>query len=406
MLTPLTPASDFRPDEKGGYTIDRGSLGPTPRSEKLRAALGYSFKRLRGQVANPFSRTRDDATSVNMNRGNSQFMEPTHSRASSTQASMRSGARDEAGAKVRFMDWWGRFKADAGFGRRLRNRSADNDPFAAARDLTEKNAAMSAQPDFLTLLGMDSGDVDREAQRRRLSRAQGSGGSGDHFLGSLGLNFESSDPFSDNNALPHDSAKPAPLSMAVNPFSDSNAITAPVGVKQPATYVANVRRSRGQSVSNNTNAGGYSSRLDSVYRESGNSVESFQTRRNKFRSDPFDLDRPELLANRQKVTSSNFSTAGSNTPPRLSSNTSGSLEERFASVRRPGHTHTRQDSYSSKYSSGISMGDWSDPGPDVGPAANRWDSESPTRGWRAERKSQASGKRQSGESQNSVGKAL
>ncbi|KAJ3560705.1 hypothetical protein NPX13_g9211 [Xylaria arbuscula] len=39
----------------------------------------------------------------------------------------------------------------------------------------------------------------------------------------------------------------------------------------------------------------------------------------------------------------------------------------------PRPSHKRTESFTSKYSSGVSsMGEWSDPGPDVGPAAGRW----------------------------------
>lgn len=434
--------------EKGNFTIDRGSLGPTPRSEKMRAALGYNFKRLRGNLSVAFSRGSNGTPSVNMNRGTSQFMDggaiPQHNRNDSGLsggAVSKASIRSDVTTKDRFMDWWGRLTADARFNWRVRNeRGGDGaDPFAAARDMKERKAALSTQPDFLTLLSMDDREVERE-QRRRLSKNRpGSAGSNNAttrpppsrsgpsptppFLGGLGLNFDRDDPFSDINAIrPHDSAKVAPLqvSKSDNPFSDANAITAPLATASkggPANYVANVRRSRGQSTGGGAGGSGNrppsnsgtTYRLDSIYnRESVNSVDSFQARRNKFRSDPFDLDRPELLSSsggssRQKVTSSNVSTAGDSTAPRLSSNTSGSggnananngLGER--NLRR-----TRADSFTSKYSSGISMGDWSDPGPDVGPAASRWDS--PTEGWRA---GEQSPRRTSGGSQTSVGKAL
>ena len=416
-------------NEKGNYTIDRASLGPTPRSEKMKAALGYSFKRLRGNLSVAFSNKSGSGPGVNMNRGNSQFLDSTsmmnqHARSGSGLSASGSSKAGEPTSKDRFFDWFGRLRSDAKFNWRVRNDvNASSDPFAAARDIKEKNAAAGKRPDFLTLLGMNDGEVDREAQRRRLSR---SGSAGSHFLGGLGLNFESSssaDPFSDANAIrPHDSAKVAPLQMGgipplqlgrENPFSDANAITGPLGGsnKAPTNYVANVRRSRGQSAgaggrpsSSGGNGGtgvtaGFLTRGDSVYnRESVNSVESFGTRRNKFRSDPFDLDRPELLANRQNVTSSNFSTAGDSTAPRLSSNTSGSGLPVVGGP--PRRAHMRGDSFTSKYSSGVSMGDWSDPGPDVGPAATRWDS--PTDGYRRGERV----RRSSGGSQSSVGKAL
>jgi hypothetical protein len=397
LLTPLSVGPSFGRGPNNGeksYFIDRGSVGPTPKSSKIKAAVGANLKRM-------FSKERSDSVSVNMNRGNSQFMDtlPGHSRANSSS----SGRKKDKGAvtgKDRFMDWWSRLTADVSFNWKLRNdRNAEPDPFTAARDMKEKTNAMGSQPDFLTLLGMDDREVQREAERRQqMHAAKGSASSTDHFLGGLNLNFDAANPFSDSNALPHESAKPGPLvvSQPNNPFSDDNVIKAS---KPPTSYVAEVRRSRGQSLGGSANNGRnsnapFSPRVDSMYRESMVSVDPFGQRRNKFRSDPFDLDRPEVLG-RQNVTSSNFSTAGSSTAPRLSSNNG----DRMSGLPgRPGRAHQRSESFSSKYSSGISLGDWSDPGPDVGPAGRRWDS--PTEGWRPGEK------RRSGSSQRSVGKAL
>lgn len=442
-MTPLSVDPTYGPGgEKAGYNIDRGSIGPTPRTEKLRAALGANLSKLRGRFSQMTTRSGASTPSVNMNRGNSQFMEPvsTHSRQNS---SVLPGAPDNLTAKDRFMDWWSHLTADIGFKWKMRNPqsiNSSNDPFSS-RGMSEKKAPLANKPDFLTLLNMDDGELDREAQRRRASRMKGSGSSAEHFLGGLSLNF-GDDPFSDSNAIAHQSAKPAPLAVSQgnNPFSDANAIPGPV-VPKPSTYVADIRRSRGQSVSgpppNSTdprrsrgksisgarppsNTAGFG-----MYgRESTASVDSFATRRNKFRSDPFDLERPELLS-RPNVPSSNVSTAGSSAPrfSDFDGSNSNSSSSRFsngvgtspaAAVRKPVPTHSRRESYSSKYSSGVSMGDWSDPGPDVGPAANRWDSStrsSPTEGWRDEEEQAQSARtgtarRQSQGSQRSVGKAL
>lgn len=515
-------------DEKGAYIIDRGSLGPTPRAEKLRAGLAYRFQALQGRMSRfmgsggaavgGFSRSggSSGAPSVNLNRGNSQFMDPlpTHSRNSSGNTSggggvgmgmggggggaggggggagaRNSGPRNVGGGlglrgteeptiRDRLVDWWGGVAGSVGgvFGRAKgvapwRNRgSADSDdlfgpretpnltlargfgggspPMASVKNNNNNNPAKRAppaanakpgQPDFLTLLGMDDGQLDREAARRRNERSGNGGGGGggrgptgkkgstDHFLGGLGLGLSFDDPFSDSNAIgggragDHDSAKPSPLvvSRGDNPFSDRNAIGGrppAAAVLKPSTYVADVRRSRGRSVDDKAppgaamqpgraasvrpgsgpfaggppRAGGAiangraAAQAAMLERESVASVDSFATRRNKFRSDPFDLERPELLASRSaKVTSSNLSTAGSSQPRE-------SVGTGLSGVRRPGPARQRGDSFSSKYSSGVSLGDWSDPGPDVGPAATRWGSgssgsrqgESPTTPWR------------------------
>ncbi|KAK3375999.1 hypothetical protein B0T24DRAFT_523508 [Lasiosphaeria ovina] len=404
LLTPLDVAGSFDRDEKGAYIINRGSIGPTPMGEKFRAALGYNMKKIRTRIA------KSGSPSVNMDRGNSQFMDPIGSHSRGNSSSTTKGA--EVTTRDRFMDWWTRLTADMNFNWRLRNdKNPDRESGLPATGVSnEKKSKLGSQPDFLTLLSMDDRELDREAQRRRasVSRKNGSAGSADHFLGGLSLNFGSSsdNPFSDANALAHTSAQPAPLvvSQPSNPFSDSNAIRDPptAAVAKPSTYVIDMRRSRGQSVSSNTTR-----QPSALYnsRESVGSVGSFTTHRNKFRSDPFDLERPELLAGaraaKNSITSSTAGTAGRGPEP-----------------RRPAGARTRTDSFSSKYSSGVSMGDWSDPGPDVGPAATRWDGPeprgSPTQGWRDRLEREAAAakapggreRRQSAGSQKSVGRAM
>uniref|UniRef100_L2GA12 Uncharacterized protein n=1 Tax=Colletotrichum fructicola (strain Nara gc5) TaxID=1213859 RepID=L2GA12_COLFN len=381
LLTPLSTDPSFRTGEK--FVIDRGSLGPTPRTAKLKAALGYNFNRFRGQVGGLVSRNRDSSSTG----GRSQFMNISQHSRNSSSMSNHGGPRDVVTTKDRMKDWWERLRADMKFNWRLRgDKNAEKDPFAASRDMKERKAATGGQPDFLTLLGMDEREVEREAQRRRLSRGKGSAGSGDHFLGGLGLNFDnaSANPFSDINALPHDSAKPAPLAVANpssnNPFSDSNAISA------PAAEATNDLCSRRPTIQ------GYVG-----WRQHDAATKWFHVLSPAgldFRSDPFDLERPELLGNRSTPASSNYSQAGGG-PPRV-----------------PGSAHTRSDSFSSKYSSGVSMDGWSDPGPDVGPsggpAAYRYEAESPVAGYRPgeQRKPGRRPSQTSQGSQQSVGKAL
>lgn len=392
LLTPLSPDPNVGrfPSEQNtpAYVINRGSIGPTPRSEKLKASLEHGFSKVRGRVGTILSSRspgRGSSGGVNMNRGNSQFIEPVAAVPSRSASTASRGPSGGNGGGNGGGGWLGGLAAGWRKGREG-DRDLD-DPF---RDVQERKAPMTsannngAQPDFLTLLGMEDRQLQREAQKKRASRT-GSASSGDHFLGTLGLSFTNSnggneDPFSDANALPHQSAKPPPLRLAaggpgMNPFSDAHAIQAPTAAK-PSTYVSDVRRSRGPSVSaagagTSTNASMRAA--DSFYsRESVGSMDSFQTRRNKFRSDPFDLERPELLG---RVTSSNEGTAGSSEVPRLNGtiNDSGGIQ-----MPRAAHQRAGSGGSSSKYSSGIgSLGDWSDPGPDVGPAANRYDLSSP-----------------------------
>jgi hypothetical protein len=431
LLTPLDVVPPYDRDEKGGYVIARGSIGPTPMTEKVKAALGQNLRKIRGHLRNK------TAPSVNLDRGTSQFIDPvsTHSRANSGII----GA--EPTAKDRLRDWWSRLTAGVIPNRHRGNRTAENDTRSLEVATLQKKAALGSRPDFLALLGMDDRELDREAQRRRASRMNGSAGSADHFLGGLGLNFSSSadNPFSDANAIAHTSAKPAPLAVNQssnsnnNPFSDANAIRGPppaASMPKPSTYVADIRRSRGQSAG----AGAGAARQPSTgyyARDSTGSLGSLVTvttttanNRNKFRSDPFDLERPELLASKSSITSSTAASAGSVNSDR----------EPGPEPRRPTRA-ARADSFTSKYSSGISVaslgGDWSDPGPDVGPgaanaaAARRWGpgekKVSPAQAWRErlererEREqvdtrggvgSVSGGKRVSGGSLGSVGKAM
>ncbi|KAI8627591.1 hypothetical protein F5Y19DRAFT_465782 [Xylariaceae sp. FL1651] len=422
LLTPLSADGADARGEKGPYIISRNSLGPTTIPEKLRAVVGYNYQRLRGRVNSLVARS--PKPSVDLNRGNSQFGLPdtTASRSSSRAGNAGTGTTT---AKGRFVDWWGRLTEDGNLNWKLRSDPKsgrlNNDTFTALPS-TAGNKRRGSQPDFLTLLSMDE-------KQQGAGNAAGGGGSSssgnprrsqslgsDHFLGGLGLNFDTENPFADSNAMSHDSAKVMPLTVsgANNPFSDANAIPGPPRSASnngagagPATYVQNIRRSRGYSASTanlQPPSAVTAARLPSMYRESSVSVESFDTRRNKFRSDPFDLDRPELLV--QSPQSSTRGVAGSSDGGRSSRYSRHNSAKGLPNMPRP--AHARAESFTSKYSSGVSMGEWSDPGPDVGPAAGRWDTPSPDGALgRKPGGGAADGeRRKSGGSQGSVGKAL
>jgi hypothetical protein len=214
---------------------------------------------------------------------------------------------------------------------------------------------MHGQPDFLTLLKLD----DAEAQRQRTLRNPGPSSSPDDLLGGLDLDFSNTNPFSDENGVAgeqdRNSAKPAPL--RVNPFSDANAI---VPTHNTSMYVTPTRQSRTQSISRASSIPNTSRAPSTIYRDSATSVGSFSARRNKFRSDPFDL---EPL--RQQGGSMSGSTAG----------VAGNVESSdvvTGNVRKPVGAHVRAESFTSKYSSGVSgtsFRGWADPEPDVGPLA-------------------------------------
>ncbi|KAL2024780.1 hypothetical protein VTK56DRAFT_5601 [Thermocarpiscus australiensis] len=166
-------------------------------------------------------------------------------------------------------------------------------------------------------------------------------------------------------------------------FSDTNAIREPL----PAAVMPMPRRSRGQSISTSTTARQPSTLYhdrDSLASDNSlatTTTTTIITKRNRFRSDPFDLERPELLAGAATTTTTTNNNTTTTNNNSNNNNTlaiaiggSGSTIRRPCLARRP-----RAESYSSsKYSSGvisigigIGMGDWSDPGPDVGPAAAR-----------------------------------
>ncbi|AEO60223.1 hypothetical protein MYCTH_2309245 [Thermothelomyces thermophilus ATCC 42464] len=347
LLTPLDVVQPSDRDEKrgGGYEISRGSIGPTPVAVKVKASLGYNFRRIRDHFRN---RT---APSVNLDRGPSQFIGPT-----TTQSRARSGIIGAGrAAKGRLKDWWASLRTT------LTRRGDD------AREKSEgsppRRKASSSQPDFLALLSMDTGELDREARRRQASIAhrRSSAAPADNFSGGMSLNIGHENPFSDANAIAHTSAKPAPLNTA-DPFSDSNAIRGPPSAMAPTgAPVADIRRSRSNSSAYNYRAS----------RDSAGSLRSVATaatanQRNKFRSDPFDLERPEFLGG---VSSSSSSSSSSSTADAVGFNTlTGSQSQQQQQQQQqqqpnplpPARARTRTASFTSrystysKYSSGVS----------------------------------------------------
>ncbi|KAK4194385.1 hypothetical protein QBC40DRAFT_344176 [Triangularia verruculosa] len=418
LLTPLD-ATSFDRNEKGGpYIIQRGSIGPTPVSEKVKAALGMNFKKIRAHVRNKTGGGSSSVQSVDLDRGTSQFIDASnvaHSRNGSAGVNTRGG--EAPTTKDKFIDFFSRMKPGiVGFKSKDR-RDPASDNLAAMGTYSEKYntntntntnpPTAAAQADFLTLLTMDESELDREAQRRRGSLSRNnrrSTSSTDHFLsGRLNLFSSPNDndnPFSDANAIippPRSSAQPAPL----NPFSDANAI------KPPTTYITDIRRSRGgQSFTSSPSAP--PRQPSTVYnnnplRDSSSTTTTFLPGgggRNKFRSDPFDLERPEFLGmgnipppilvegKKASIISSTAGTVGTG-----SVNGSIMISKPQSAVVVDGGGGSSNDrgrrgeSFSSKYSSGVSsLGGfdgvgWSDPGPDVGPAVAARKTSPVTTGW-------------------------
>lgn len=393
------------------YEIDKQSVGPTSRGTKWGAEAGWHFDKvggvasglkekmgilgtsLRKKVVGP----RSDSPSVNLNRGNSQFLEgqiPQHSR---TNSAMSSASRITT--KDRFQDWVERAKENASFNWRLRRKSKEpDDPFETARGMTEKHANLKAgAPDFSQLLNMDDRELQLQAERRRASLVGVSYQSGGG-LGSLGLGFQSSlDPFADPKVRTLDPFADPEHRRNSNPFADP--ITQPKAtISKDNNYVADVRRSRGLSTDMTnrpggtgigTGAGGWlppstapASRYPSTiapsrdsYRDTVYSTFSTNARKGKGRSDPFDLERLELW--RKEPIPAMPQTKFTTMEPSDSESILVGMERESAVPNALSYDaskgHQRNESTntygSSKYSSGVSLGGFGDPGPDVGPGS-------------------------------------
>jgi len=375
LLTPLGPP----PGEKTYYEIDNMSVGPSPRGVRLKADLGYQASIFKARVLgigaslrSKIAPERSNSPSVNLNRGNSQFLDGPVSQHSRNNSAI--SYDPQLTVKDRFENWWDQFRANLAFKRQLRSRSEQDpfaDPIANARGMTEKQAPREGTPDFSRLLDNDDQFQKVQAKRRSASISN---------LGSLGLNFQSNDPFAD----------PKSTSKAWTPSNGNNtdSLADPISLPQPSiskgqSYIADIRRSRGQSI--DATASRYPSTIapsrDS-YRDTVFSSFTTTTRKGKGRSDPFDLERPDLWKPVEKQPPVPVDSRTS-TRPKLANARSGSVDYdsamyvdplRMSSVQ-PRNTGVRRplSTVSSKYSSGVSslggLGDWGDPGPDLGPGS-------------------------------------
>ncbi|RYP04356.1 hypothetical protein DL765_010220 [Monosporascus sp. GIB2] len=357
-----------RREKEGAYFTNRTPSGPTPVSEKLNDGIVNSYKRIRRRFSGIVDRSASPQPTVNLDRGTSQFGPPPAS--ISPQGSRFSASSENAtfvpGGREQLVGWWSRDTKNGGS--QSKSNRSDNAPFAVARGMKGVGGGRPApdpEPDLHTLPWMDeevavsaAGVNGTGGNQKRRSTAAGS----EHFMGGLGFDFSgAANPFSDRNAIRHDSATAPPPALwmrpAKDPFSDAHAVAdGPPLSEGTATYARDTRQSRGRSASGD----------GSIYRESGASSVDFLDgdmlmRNAKFRSDPFDLDRPELLSS---------GTGGGG----------GGADGSSSAAWIPPRAHVRGPSYASSYTSRYFGGDsgsldgWSDPGPDVGPAVagNTW----------------------------------
>ncbi|KAF7562000.1 hypothetical protein G7046_g2144 [Stylonectria norvegica] len=353
LLTPLSisPSQNFGE----AYEIDQRSLGPTPLPTKWAAVITYNARRIGRRCQQPLDTT---GSSVNLNRGNSQFMEPTptHSRDNS----LNPDHTTRISNKGPFLGWWSRQKANPSFERVLRNKSTEAGRYVT-RPMTESRNEAVSRSGALTFPDTEDKQRGNSNQPRRMRRShRRSSASANRFLGDLGHDSEdakSPTPFSDANAtVGH------PVLMQSKLLTNRNSSNShPWTQKAPDTYITDVRRSRGNSMASSqvyqTPSMNKQSYLYHTYLESAQSGASFTTQRNKVRSDPFDLE----LGNASILNAQNRRPVPQD-----------SLLERIHSISQPVSIHTRNESFTSRYTSGMSaVGTWGDPGPDVGIAASR-----------------------------------
>jgi hypothetical protein len=409
------------------YEIDNESVGPTARRKIWNARVGRFVENLRDGFANTGASIKtkfnnSSSVSVNMNRGNSQFIQPIPQHSRSNSSALSAGQGSNLTTRDRVVDWWTRFTADVNFNWRLRNLIGKNtepiDPFVSTRAM--KEAGNQSNPDFSKFLAMKDSELRAQADRRRRSLSQSQ-----QQLGSLGLDFSESnarnnDPFADPSTSPSKLRVVNPTIMpsdagvvTLNPFVDPPTVPKPVTATKvlgPANYVADIRRSRGQSISgpskSNTTTpatrypstiGGPASRYPSTivtnrshdsFRSSIGTSFSMNPRKKAGRSDPFDLDSLALATSPPSMPV--FETK--NYPPQTAmarnsglsritqspTSTLGGMNESRNERMAPrvvsgaqgnGRVVSETGTYSSKYSSGASalMSQWGDPGPDLGP---------------------------------------
>lgn len=400
LLTPLH-------GERGSFNDgDHGSISDEKPMSRFGTKVGYQTDRLKdfssgiaagvvgfgASMRSKVTRNQRDTPSVDLNRGNSQFFDgpiPQHSRNNSVMSNVHS---QHTTVKDRFNDWWERCVEIVGFNWTLQRNKRLSDPFTMAGGLSEKQSGSNGAPDFAQFPHMNQRDLELQANGQQGTTLTSNGhGTSVLDFGNLGPNFGSNNPFSDPLPPVASTAQKQPINKD-NPFIDPVAQTQPPS-KNKNTYVADVRRSRGQSAKPMKNnqaesrsssasrrysryqSGATLDRDSSSYRDTFVSFMSANGRRGKGRSDPFDLERPELWLSSKAYNKSEDNTATSNRPDTRGSSILYPDPLRMSSVHgnQAGQAaHTRAVSNDlSIYSSGVSsLGGWAGPGPDLGPGSS------------------------------------
>ena len=385
-LTPLGNGvkSEYEDDAQPKGFNEKFSDGPMMGMKGAALGAAAALAGIGALLRSKVVRARSTSSNVNLNRGNSQFLEgqiPTHSRNNSSLS--RHGTdytvRDRITNRLEGL-------RDVIVARLPREKSGHSiDPFA--RGMSEKTTVKNP-PDFSALLAMDERSY-AQGDRCRTS-------SSPPLLGSLGLDFSAmDDPFRD------------PIAAASykretnNPFADPVALHRP-SMQKENTYVRDIRRSRGQSVDATAKsplmqhrsrglsiyniagappvpASRYPSTITPTrdsYRDTVYSSYSGVTngRKGKGRSDPFDLERPELWPKVQTPPEPMPHMRNISVTSPTIRNTS--IPEEAAPTPRPRVVSVDADrnsggSYTSRYSgqseTEVLNGECQGPGPDLGP---------------------------------------
>ncbi|KAH8819628.1 hypothetical protein F5884DRAFT_662345, partial [Xylogone sp. PMI_703] len=358
--------------------IDNDSLGPTRRSTKWKAEIEWHYNRQRERLKRSSSSLkaavvglgtslkakieRSRTPSVDMNRGNSQFIEPptfTHSRTTSALS-----VEATQPTKERIAELWVSMRPNFNLGGLFRWRKSGPDgALSVATPSMIENRGISSRPLYFNhLVAMEEQERQMQQEHHRST----------HSLGDLGLDL--GNPFVDS----------VPRNMSTFP----NSITHPEpAVSRSSVKTDQARRSRGLSVdvanikrSSRAPSTAPGSRYPSMapsedsYRETMYSSFSTSARKGKGRSDPFDLERPELWRSAPAVVP-NINRQPSARRHDLGESRSGHSDTPNigndipivqVGVHQPRVT-SRGTYNSSKYSSGApSFSDWGEPGPDLG----------------------------------------